>query len=210
MIIDEDIKKQLTYLSNDLISEILENAVIKDIPKNTEILRQGQYVKVIPLLLKGLIKVFSRHNNKELLLYYIEPNESCVMSFAASLKNEPSKIFALTEEDTTAILLPVDKVSKWVKQYPDINSLFFQQYNKRYSDLLDTINHVLFEKMDKRLYNYLKEKVKLTNKNPLKISHRQIAEELGTAREVVSRVMKKLENEGKLKQHIKSVEILEL
>jgi len=208
MIIEEEIKKRLLYLGNDLVSEILENAIIKEIPQDTEILRQGQYVKVIPLVLEGLIKVFSRHNEKELLLYYIEPNESCVMSFAASLKNEPSRVFALTEEDTTAILLPAEKVSKWVKQYPDINMLFFQQYNKRYSDLLNTINHVLFEKMDKRLYDYLKEKVALTNRNPLKISHRQIANELGTAREVVSRLMKKLESEKKVKQHIKSIEIL--
>ena len=130
------------------------------------------------------------------------------MSFAASLRNEPSKVFALTEEDTTALLLRVDKVSKWTKQFPDINKLFFQQYNLRYSELLNTIHHLLFDKMDKRLHDYLLEKVSLTNKNPLKISHRQIANDLGTVREVISRVIKKLENEGELKQHTSSIEIL--
>ena len=88
------------------------------------------------------------------------------------------------------------------------NTLFCQQFNLRYSELLDTIHHVLFDKMDKRLYDYLKKKILLTNKNPIKISHRQIATELGTAREVISRVMKKLENEGKLKQHTNSIELL--
>jgi CRP/FNR family transcriptional regulator len=208
MNINTQISKTLSYLGPKLVEEIIAESSTMEIPKNTEILREGQYVKVIPIVLEGLIKVFSRHQDRELLLYYIKPNESCVMSFAASLRNEPSKIFAITEENTTALLLPVDKVAGWTKQFPDINTLFFQQYNLRYSELLDTINHVLFDKMDKRLYDYLVEKVDLTAKNPLKISHRQIANELGTAREVISRVMKKLETEGKVKQHSSSIEIL--
>jgi CRP/FNR family transcriptional regulator len=203
-----EINRALSYLNPDLVSKITKAAFTKEIPVDTEILREGQFVKVIPIVLNGLIKVFTRHKDRDLLLYYIRPNESCIMSFAASLKNEPSKVFALTEEDTTALLLPVDKVSNWIKQYPNLNDLFYQQYNLRYTELLDTIHHVLFEKMDTRLHDYLKEKVNLTNKNPLKISHRQIASELGTAREVVSRVMKKLEHEGKVKQHISAIEIL--
>jgi CRP/FNR family transcriptional regulator, anaerobic regulatory protein len=204
----EKISQSLSYLNPDLVSEILSLASINDIEKNTEILREGQYVKVIPIVIEGLIKVFTSHQDKELLLYYIRPNESCIMSFAAGLRNEPSKVFAATEEDTTALLLPVDEVFKWTKQFPDINTLFFQQYNLRYSDLLDTIHHVLFDKLDKRLYNYLREKVRLTNQNPIKISHRQIASELGTVREVISRTMKKLEAEQLLKQHSNNIELL--
>ena len=202
------ISKALAHLNRDLVSEITAAAITKEIPKESEILREGQFVKVIPIVLKGLIKVFTRHEDKELLLYYIRPNESCIMSFTASLKNEPSKVFAITEEDTAALLLPVDKVSAWTKQFPDINTLFFQQYNLRYSELLDTIHHVLFDKMDKRLFDYLQEKVSVTNNNPLKISHRQIANDLGTAREVISRTMKKLETEKLVIQHSNSIEIL--
>ena len=132
------------------------------------------------------------------------------MSFSASLKNEPSRVYAVTEEDTAAILLPVDKIEGWIRQFPDFNSIFFQQYNLRYSELLDTISHLLFNKMDQRLYDYLKKKHQMTGKNPIKISHRQIANDLGTAREVISRVMKKLEGEGKVKQHTSSIEILRL
>lgn len=202
------ISEALIHLNPDLVSEIISSAITKEIPKGIEILREGQFVKVIPIVLDGLITVFTRHEEKELLLYYIRPKESCIMSFAASLKNEPSKVFAVTEEDSTVLLLPVDKVATWTKQFPDINTLFFQQYNIRYSELLDTIHHLLFNKMDKRLLDYLIEKVRLTNNNPLKISHRQIANELGTAREVISRTMKKLETEKLVKQHSNSIEIL--
>lgn len=202
------LSKALAHLNPDLVSEIISSALTKEIPRDNEILRKGQYVKVIPIVVEGLIKVFTRHEDKELLLYYIRPRESCIMSFAASIKNEPSEVFAITEEDTTALLLPVDKVAIWTKQFPDINALFFQQYNLRYSELLDTIHHVLFYKMDKRLFDYLQEKASITKNNPLKMSHRQIANELGTAREVISRTMKKLETEKLVKQHSNGIEIL--
>ena len=130
------------------------------------------------------------------------------MSFAAGMKNEPSKIFAVAEEDTRVLLLPTDKVAQWVRQFPDVNQLFFQQYNIRYTDLLATIHQLLFDRMDKRILDYLVNKSMLTGRNPIKISHRQIAGELGTAREVVSRIMKKLENDGKIKQEANMIEIL--
>lgn len=200
--------KALAHLQRSAQQQIMEVSRYHTIPAGTEILRAGQYVKVIPIVTSGLIKVFNRFEDKELLLYYIKPDESCIMSFAASLHNDPSKVFAATEEDTTALLIPADKISLWVTQYPDINSLFFQQYNQRYSELLDTIHHILFKKMDVRLYDYLREKSALTGKEELKISHRQIASELGTAREVVTRVMKKLEQDGKVIQHNNSIKIL--
>lgn len=203
-----DVNKTLAHLNPDLVSEISDAAEVRFLQQGTTLLRDGQYVKVIPIVTEGLIKVFSRYQEKELLLYYIQPGESCIMSFAASLRNEPSKVFAVAEEDTKAILLPVDQVAYWIKQYPDINTLFYKQYNLRYADLLDTINHILFNKLDIRIYDYLQKKKQLTNQNPLKISHSQIANELGTVREVVSRVLKKLENEGKVIQHSNRIEIL--
>lgn len=207
MALSQKLTDAFPRLNADLISEIESTAIQKEIPKNTEILREGQYVSAVPVVLNGLLKVYKQYEERDLLLYYIKPVESCIMSFAAGLKNEPSTVFALTEEDTTALLLPVDKISGWMSRYPDLNSLFFQQYNLRYAELLDTIQNVLFHKMDQRLYDYLKEKSELLNKNPLKISHRQIAADLGTAREVVSRVMKKLENEEKLEQLANGIKI---
>lgn len=197
-----------SHLKKDLVDELIKVGTIKDIPNNTEILRAGQYVKVIPIVIGGLIKVFTRHEDKELLLYYIQEHESCIMSFSASLKNEPSKVYAVTEEDTRAFLLPVDKVEKLTIQFPDINNLFFQQYNVRYADLLETIHHLLFSKMDKRLHAYLVDKGQLKDTKQIKISHRQIANELGTAREVITRTMKKLESEGLIRQQTNYIELL--
>jgi CRP/FNR family transcriptional regulator len=205
---DSEIYRKLSHLKKNLVEEIISIATIRNIPGETEILRAGQYVKVIPIVLEVLIKVFTKFEEKELLLYYIQENESCIMSFSASLKNEPSKVFAVTEENTEALLLPVDKVEKLTMQFPDINNVFFQQYNIRYTDLLETIHHLLFNKMDKRLYAYLQDKAKIKNSQMLKISHRQIANELGTAREVISRTMKKLETEELIRQHFNSIELL--
>jgi CRP/FNR family transcriptional regulator len=198
----------INKLHPDLRAEIEEHAILKEIPQGMEILREGQYIKVIPIVVEGLLKVYTRHEDKELLLYYIKPQESCIMSFSASMKNEPSQIFAVAEEDTTALLLPVERIIQWTRLFPDINQLFFQQYNLRYTELLTTIHHLLFDRMDKRILDFLANKSQLTGRNPIKISHRQIAAELGTAREVVSRLMKKLENEGKIKQEANMIEIL--
>lgn len=195
-------------LEAKLVTEIMEFAQTAEIPKDTEILREGQFVKVIPLVISGLLKVFTRFEEKELLLYYIKTDESCIMSFASGIKDQPSKIYATTEEDSKLLLLPVSKVKEWIKHYPNFNNLFFQQYNLRYTDLIETVSNVIFNKTDRRIYDYLKEKSELTGNNPLKISHRQIAAELGTAREVVSRLIKKLENEGKVKQHSNNIEIV--
>ncbi len=205
----KSIQESLSFLPPALQGQIIQSSQAQRFPRDTEILREGQYIQVIPIVLEGLIKVFTRYEGRELLLYYIKPQESCVMSFAASRRKEPSQVFAVCEEDTTALLLPGQKVGDWVKDFPDLNALFFQQYNLRYRDLLDTIHHVLFDNMDKRLLDYLQEKVQLTGKNPLKISHRQIAQELGTAREVISRLMKKLEHENQVEQNGQSILVRE-
>lgn len=203
-----DIERKLPPLPLELRREILEKGTLQNIPAGTEILREGQYIKVIPIVLEGSIKVFSSHDDKELLLYYIEPTESCVMSFSAGLWNTPSRVRAIAEEDTEAILLPVEMVNQWVRTYPKLNELFFQQFNQRYDDLLHTIHQLLFEKMDKRLMDYLTEKSEVLNSRFLDLRHHQIAREMGSAREVISRVMKKLEKEKLVKQHPNGIEIL--
>lgn len=193
--------------SGELLNEIAEYGMIMDFAEGTEILKEGQYIKLIPIVLKGLVKVFASFEEKELLLYYIEASQSCVMTFSAGLNNSPSRIFAITEEDSTLLLLPVEKMNSWIKHYPQINELFYQQYNLRYSELLDTINSLLFNRMDQRLYNYLLEKSKLKGEKILQLKHKQIAAELGTVREVITRVIKRLEQEGKVKQLSDGIEV---
>lgn len=202
-------RKILSFLKPDLVEKILQESSIKEFPKGTEILREQQYVKVLPIVVNGLIKVYSRFDEKELLLYYIESAQSCVMSFYAALKNTPSKVFAKTEEDSTVLLLPVHLLPTWLKEYPDFNELFYNQFNLRYSELLDTIGSLLLDKMDKRLYDHLKKKTELSHNNSVNMSHSQIANELGTAREVVTRVLKKLETDGKVEQKSGKIRIID-
>ncbi len=190
---------QLNFLGPALLDEVMRTATISQFAADTELLRTDQYVKVLPIVLSGVIKVYSRFNDKELFLYHIEPSQSCVMTFYAALKNTPSKVFAKTETDAELLLIPVHLIPDWVKRYPSFNELFYNQFNLRYSELLDTIGHLLLDKMDKRIYDYLARLSEVQQK-PLKMSHSQIANELGTAREVVSRLLKKLETDGKIEQ----------
>lgn len=201
-------KKILSFLKPELQEKLLQVSLIKEFSKGTELLRQEQYVKVLPIVLNGLVKVYSKFNNKELLLYYIEPSQSCVMTFYAALKNTPSKVFATVEEDSKILLIPIQYLPGWLKNYPELNELFYNQYNLRYSELLDTIGHLLLDRMDKRLFDHLKKKLDLSNNNSIKMSHHQIANELGTAREVITRVLKKLETEGKVLQKSGEIRII--
>ena len=189
-------KKILSFLRPELVDQIARESAVEKFPKGTEILREQQYVKVLPIVISGLVKVYSRFDEKELLIYYIEPAQSCVMTFYAALKNTPSKVFAKTEQDSEILLIPVRLLPSWLKEYPDFNELFYNQFNLRYSELLDTIGHLLLNKMDTRLLEHLRRKSDLLESRSIKMSHSQIANELGTAREVVTRVLKKLETEG--------------
>ena len=203
----EKIKQKFNYLGFELLQELFEKATITDFNPNTELVREGQYIKFVPIVISGLIKVYTQFEDKELLLYYIQPEQSCIMSFSSCINNDKSKIFAITEESSSILLVPSDKIIKWITVFPNINKLFYKQYDLRYSELVDTIHHLLYDKLDKRILDYLIEKVKITQKNPIKITHKEIANNLGTAREVVSRLLKKMEKQNIVKQHHDSIEL---
>ena len=199
----------IPFFSPGLQEQIKKYAQIKEVPQNAELMYEGQFVKIIPVVLKGLVKVFTRHEDKELLLYYIKPGETCIISFNAALSNSSSKAYAVSEENSEILLIPTEKVINWLKEYPELNEMFFRQYSNRYNELIEMVNKVLFEKLDKRLYEYLKLKTELLNADNLKISHQQIANDLGTVREVISRTLKKLEYEKKIVQNPNGIKILE-
>jgi len=208
MQIEEKMLSDLPF-SKVLKEKIMQFAVIKEIPVGTEIMHEGQYVKLIPIVLNGLVKVYTTHEDKELLLYYIKSNETCIISFNAALTNSSSKAFALTEQDSKILLIPGEKIFQWTKEFPELINLFFSQYNNRYNELIEMINKVLFDKMDKRLYEYLLSISKLADSGIIKRSHQQIANDLGTAREVITRVLKKLEYENKLVQNQNGIKLTE-
>lgn len=200
-------EKHLKFLGKELADEIIKTCPIKEVPAKTELVREGQYIKVVPIIIKGLVKVYTQRDDKELLLYYIQPEESCVMSFTACINGEKSKAFASTVEDTVSVLIPSDKLGIWLALYPLFTKLFYQQFDLRYNEMVETMRQLLYDKLDKRLWDYLSKKIAVTGRNPVKISHKENANEIGTAREVVSRVVKKLEKENKVKQHYDSIEL---
>lgn len=202
------LKNKFQSFEKQLLDEMLKFGVVKEVPKGMEVIRHGQYLKMLPIVIEGVVKVYSQYEDKEFLLYYIQPQESCIMSLSAVLKNRPTRIFAVTGTDVSILLIPADKVKNWIKIYPSFNSLFYSLYDDRYSDLIETLNNVLFEKLDKRIYEYLLEKSKVAGLKKLRITHKIIALEMGTAREVVSRILKKLENNNQIKQEKGIIEIV--
>jgi CRP/FNR family transcriptional regulator len=202
------IQKHLPFLEDALLKEIAASGEWIELDSGTQLLREGQYVKVIPIVMKGLVKVFTQAENRELLLYYIRPSESCIMSFSAILNNDPSKIFAITEDSSQLLLIPAEKIIQWLRTYPKLNSLFYQQYDNRYAELIETIQQLLFNRLDQRIYDYLQELSKVKSTKLIQVKHRQIAQDLGTSREVITRTLKKLEKENKVRQTEKGIEII--
>ena len=137
--------------------------------------------------------------DKEILLYYIKAGESCIMSFLGGMHHETSKVKAVAEEDTEILFLPMEKVTLFIKEYPEWLDYIFRLYHKRFEELLEVVNAVAFKKMDERLLNFIQKKCEHTRSNMLNVTHEQIANELGTARVVVSRLLKQMEDEGLVK-----------
>lgn len=202
------LRTRLHFLEEALIAQIESTCEVVSVEASKVLIRTGQYVKVVPIVLDGLIKVMTQHEDKEYLLYYIKPSESCVMSLTAGIKRRQSLIEAITEIKSDILLIPADQIQHWLDQFPKFNKLFYQQYEDRYTDMIETVHHLLFDKLDKRIYHYLVEKSQTLQTNPIRISHRQIAQDLGTAREVVTRVMKQLERDEKVRQWQEAIEIL--
>lgn len=190
----------LNFLPLVLVQQIEKTGTLISFEPGQQIIREGQYINVLPIVLDGIIKVSSKFEDKDLLLYYIKAQESCIMSLTAILENNPSRIVATAETSTKAILIPANTVNELLRTYPALQQLFFRQFYQRYNDLLDNIHQLLFQKIDQRVFQYLDAKKQILQQNRIPISHKKIAADLGTAREVVSRALKKLEHEGLLQQ----------
>lgn len=200
MINNQFISDKFGFLGNDFSTELKKHAILTNIKAKTEVIREGQKNKFVPFLIKGLIRVFSLNDGRELIYYYIRPNDSCLMTFSSIFTDYTSRIYAVAEEDSEVILIPVSVVHEWLIKFPQINRLFYGEYEKRFADVMDMVNDAVFHKLDKRVLNYIKQQISATGNNPIKLTHREIANHLGTSREVVSRVLKKVENEGEIFQ----------
>ncbi|MFM7078312.1 MAG: Crp/Fnr family transcriptional regulator [Bacteroidota bacterium] len=180
-----------------LIAEMEHHGKLMNLPAVTVMLEPGSYVKSIPLLVKGSIKVMRQGADaNEILLYYVSPMETCAMSLTCCVSNQKSNVKAVAEEDTLLVSLSVAKSDEWMSTYPSWNQFIMQTYRNRFEELLKTIDGIAFHKVDERLYKYLIEKSNLLKTHEINISHQQIADELNSSREVISRLLKQLEQRG--------------
>ena len=207
--ITEILQLQLPFFKEEgLRRELAEKGTIVTVAETSSILKEGSYVKTIPIILEGLAKVIRREAGKEILLYYIYPLESCIISFHCGLHQLKSTVQAIVEEDSRAFLLPSQYVEDWQRKYPSFNTFYFNLYQKRFYDLLDAFNAMAFHRLDERLIDYLKAKSRILSAAKLKITHQDLGDELGSARETISRLLKKLEVEKKVKLGRGWIEVL--
>ena len=194
MELDEIIEFQA---SPQMISKILELSIHKTFEEGDIILQENAHIRSIPIVTSGSIRVMrSEGDEKEILLYYIKAGESCIMSFLGGLHNDTSKVRAVAEEKTDILFVPVTKVKELIREYPEWLDYIFRLYHQRFEELLEVVNAVAFKKMDERLLLFLEKKADITQNKILSITHEQLASELGTARVVVSRLLKQMEAEG--------------
>lgn len=195
--------------SPELVEKLYRYGVTKTYQEGDIILDENSSIRSIPIVMKGMMKVIrTEEDGREILLYYIKAGESCIMSFLGGMHNEKSIVKAEVEEDTEILFLPVDKVSLFIKEYPEWLDYIFRLYHKRFEELLDIINAIAFKKVDERLLNLLHKKSEILNSKTIVITHEQLANELGTARVVVSRLLKQLEDSGKLQLGRNKITIL--
>ena len=184
-------------ISTELKAKLSELGFQKTFEENEVILRESSYIKAIPIVLQGSLRVMrTEEDGRELLLYYIKAGESCIMSFLGGIHDDTSKINAVAEEKTELLLIPMDKISLLVKDFPEWLDYIFKLYHKRFEELLEVVDAIAFKKLDERILDFVKNKAKLSNSNVINLTHEQIANELGSARVVVSRLLKQLESEG--------------
>jgi len=209
MINNQFILNKFGFLGSDFSGELKRHAVITSIKAKTEIIREGQKNKYVPFLIKGSIKVYSLNDGRELIYYYIRPNDSCLMTFSSIFTDYISRVYAIAEDESEVMLIPVSVVHEWLIKYPEINRVFYSEYDKRFSDVMNMVNDAVFHRLDKRVLNYIRQQIEITGNNPVKLTHKEIANNLGTSREVVSRVLKKIENEGEILQSKEGIRIPE-
>lgn len=203
--------ERFQYLFEDeLINEICKAGTLKSVAEDTELLSIGQLITHMPLIVSGSLKVITEDKNgEELLLYYLELGDTCAMTLNCCSKSTKSAISALTEEPSEILFIPIEKMEEWMVKYRSWRSFVLESYNTRMNEMLEAIDNLAFNNMEERLTKYLRDRAMVMHKGELKITHHHIANDLHSSRVVVSRLMKKLERDGLIKQYRNLVEVLE-
>lgn len=195
---------------SNLLDELAQVGNYMEVEEGFVLMRPGGYIRTIPILLSGSVKISrSDADGREALLYYLGGLDSCAMSLTCCLGRRQSEITAVTDEKTRLITIPVEKVDDWMNKYPSWKQFVFATYQKRFDDLLGAIDQIAFHKLDERLINLLKRKSKQCGCSVFNITHEELANELATSREVISRLLKQLERLDRVKLSRNKIELLE-
>jgi CRP/FNR family transcriptional regulator len=198
-------------LEESLLIEMLEKGRLQPIEANQTLLRSGQYIRSTFFVLDGLVKLF-RENDEgaEYFMYHLHPGEGCALSMICDRNSRASLVMARAEMDALLLVIPLEYTDKWVQQYPTWYHFVIDTYRKRYEEQLETIDQIAFQNMDVRLEHYLLRHQKAHQTKVLEMTNTQIAQELNSSREVISRLMKKLSEQGKVRLLKNGIEILDL
>jgi CRP/FNR family transcriptional regulator len=198
-----------TIFEEKLIDEIAQVSLLRDFKEGDVLIDFGDYIKKMPLLITGAIKILREDFDEgELLLYFIEKGDTCAMSMACCMGDTKSEIRAVAETKGQVVMIPVANMEEWLGKYKSWRNFVFNSYNNRLKEMLTAIDNLAFMNMDERLLNYLFEKAKINKTNHVQNTHQEIAYDLHTSRVVISRLLKALENEGRIKLHRASIEIV--
>jgi CRP/FNR family transcriptional regulator, anaerobic regulatory protein len=194
---------------NKLLEDIEANATIQQFKVGDIIMRTGQYIKNTVLVVKGKIKIYREgEDGGEFFMYYLQPGQACAISMICATKAEKSQIMAKVVEDTEVIMVPLQLMDSWMMRHRAWYEFVIETYRSRFEEVLVVIDNIAFKAMDERLEFYLKRQQNTTASSHIKLSHQEIAIDLNTSREVISRLLKKMEQIGKVMLHRNHIEIL--
>ena len=196
----KDFNIKYHFFEKELQDEISAIGIVKTFEANETIIREGQFISSFPLVVKGLVRV-SRTNDdgNELLLYYLNEDEVCAMSLTCCMTQVSSNINAVAETYTEVILLPVEVLDEWISKYPGWKQFVMRTFQNRFRKLIETVDAIAFMKLDERLIKYFTDKNKNSGSTTYNGTHQELALQLNSSREVISRLLKKLEQNGKIK-----------
>lgn len=202
--------QEFPQFERPLTDEILAHSTVKPLQEGEEAMRTGQFIRSTVLLLNGLLKVYREdEEGNEFLMYYLEPGNACALSMMCTARHEKSQVMAIAVETSEIILIPSHLSELWLAKYKSWHSFVISSYRQRFEELLLTLDSVVFKSLDERLLFYLKRHVKVSGFQ-VKLSHQHIADELSSSREVISRLLKKLELSGAISLHRNYIEVHDL
>lgn len=204
-----NVDKLSDIFESGLLKEIQQFGVIQHFKEGDVIMDYGKYIRMMPIILNGTVKVYRLDDDgNEILLYYLSSSESCSMAYSCCIEAKKSEVKAIAEDDVELIAIPHIKLDEWLCTYPSWKNYIMRSFNERFIELLKSIESVAFHKLDDRLVAYLKEKQRLSGSGVIKTSHHLIADELATSRVVISRLLKQLENSKKIILYRNEIKLL--